>query len=151
MRDCSVFEGQLLGGIPYRSRYSVENALRSFQASNVMLHVYSEAVLSAKPPQLDGRPPTVIAFGSFGRMDGAPSVSDYDVLFLYQGPVSTTHSEALRAFARRIVQSNRALPFDHRDEIEGGTFDFAKSPAYPILSTTELLAEPQGVRSLQVL
>jgi hypothetical protein len=117
-----------------------------------MLRIYRQAIATTQLPDVGGgKDPIVVAFGSFGRLDGAPDISDYDVLFMYPGSPDRTIVESLRASIRDIVSGNRALPFDHREEIESGVFDFDHSPAYPVLSTEELRSAEHEIRALQLI
>ena len=151
MEDLREFENRLMSALPYAFRFTAEEALRSYQESRVMLHLYCNALRASKLPLLNGKEPMVVAFGSFGRLDGSVLLSDYDVVFLYSGPPASDYVNEVQAYIRRLVSANEAFPFDHRPQIVDGSFDFSRSPAYPILSTVELLAEPKSIRSLQVL
>jgi hypothetical protein len=153
MQELQQLERRLLAGIPYRYRYEVEAILRAFQQSVVMLEVYSQAVRVATPAKVGETVPNpiVVAFGSFGRLDGAANISDYDVLFLYDGDRNPDRVNAFRSQLRDIVSSNQALMFDHRAAIQQGSFDFDASPAYPILSVEELFRPESEVRALQLL
>lgn len=117
-----------------------------------MLQVFARAVEALPPPRLAGNsPPFIVAFGSFGRLDGDPAISDYDVLYLYPGRKNISNVRALQGYIRELVSTNKALPFDHRAEIESNKFKFDASPAYPILSTDELRKTIAAVRQLQML
>lgn len=150
MEDCHSFDLALLSALPYAHRDAAENVLRSFQQSQVMLRLYAKALSSVTAPDLTGRHFMVAAFGSFGRLDGADELSDYDSLFIYSGDSDRIVVESLRAFIRRLVVSNKGLPFDHRVEIEAGRFDFDHSPAYPILSEADLLTAQPRTRAVQL-
>jgi hypothetical protein len=146
-------ERQLLAVIPYRFRYEVEAILRAFQQSHVMLDIYAQALAVAKLPLIKGKPvcPMAIAFGSFGRLDGATNISDYDVMFLYPGGADRARVSALRSLFRELITSNQALLFDHREAIEKDKFDFDQSHAYPILAVDEIKKQENQIRALQIL
>jgi hypothetical protein len=95
--------------------------------------------------------PLVVAFGSFGRLDGATEVSDYDTIYLYEGPRDSEQEVALRELIRNIVRSNQALLFDHRAAIEDGTFDFDSSPAYPVFAADDIVKPDAEGRAVQLL
>lgn len=117
-----------------------------------MLGVLRSAFQANSMPDLRGSPgPIVVAFGSFGRLDGSVDVSDYDSIFVYPGARDDGCIDVVRGIITQVVSSNKALPFDHRAEIESRTFDFSASPAYPIISQDELLTLTHPIRSLQVL
>src|SRR4051812_34621592 len=128
MRDCSYFENRLLAGIPYSERYGIESILRSFQSSQVMLNMLQRAVESIRTPASIASY-SLVAFGSFGRLDGDPRLSDFDPILLYVGRDTQARTKALRRHLSKIVKNNQGLPFDHRNEIEKGEFLFDSSPA----------------------
>ncbi len=113
-----------------------------------MLQQYSRALAAETLPT---PAPSVVAFGSFGRLDGSSLLSDFDILFLYGGAPQPERIAECRALIQSIVKSNRSMLFDHRRAIEDGLFDFDKSPAYPILSTQELLDDHNELRGIQVI
>ncbi|WP_022664487.1 hypothetical protein [Desulfospira joergensenii] len=152
MRDCNNFEQCFLSSIPYRFRMLTENALKASQESEVMLNLFGNALISAKvSTSLDLPNILIVAIGSYGRLDGASKFSDYDILYLYEGNKDNDVVNIIRKFIKEIVIGNKALLFDHREEIENDTFDFDISPAYPVLSTNELFNEDYEIRALQLL
>ncbi len=50
-----------------------------------------------------------------------------------------------------LVTCNKCLRFDRREELEAGTFDFSKSPAYPVLGVSELNGVASRTRVVQIL
>jgi hypothetical protein len=152
MKYCDEFERRLLAGIPYRFRQDVESILQSFHDSRVMLGVYRRAVESSSLSTHSMRSNlSVVAFGSFGRLDGSAALSDFDVVYLYRSSKDVKHVQEIRGLITEIIRHNRALLFDHRSEIEQNTFDFDKSPAYPVIATEELFGNDPFNRTLQVL
>jgi hypothetical protein len=148
VRDCGPFAQSLLAAIPNRMRDHIEATHRSFLESHVMLQQYSRALAAE---DLGYPTPIVVAFGSFGRLDGSSLLSDFDILFLYQGPSNAMLVTRCRELVTNIVKSNRSMLFDHRAAIEDGSFDFDKSPAYPVLSIDEVLETTNETRALQIL
>lgn len=116
-----------------------------------MLNTFQSAIDSSLRTLSIPSDPTVIAFGSYGRLDGNTAVSDFDFIFIYQGSRDDATVASLRNVVRNIVSSNQCLQFDHRDKIENGGFDFSASPAYPVISEEELLSEAATGRAVQVL
>lgn len=152
MKDCRYFEDELLAGIPYRFRAYVEETLRSFQESKVMVQLFSNAVQAISSTHKQSEiPDIVLAIGSFGRLDGCASLSDYDIIYIYDGLRDDNRVSKIRAMIRKLVIENKALLFDHREEIETYTFDFDKSPAYPVLAVNELFESNNEIRALQIL
>ncbi|MEJ1354255.1 MAG: hypothetical protein RPU52_08455 [Candidatus Sedimenticola sp. (ex Thyasira tokunagai)] len=152
MKDCRYFEDELLAGIPYRFRAHVEETLRSFQESKVMIQLISNAITSVSEVcEASEMPDIVLAIGSFGRLDGCARLSDYDIVYVYDGPFDEIRLQSIRQTIRKIVTDNKALTFDHREPIENGTFDFDASPAYPVLSLDELRENDNKIRILQIL
>lgn len=152
MHDCNFFEQCFLSGIPYRFRMFTENALKASQESQVMLNLFGNALSSAMASTSLGLPNLfMVAIGSYGRLDGASKYSDYDILYLYEGNKNNDFVVIIRQFIKEIIAGNKALLFDHREEIERDTFDFDTSQAYPVLSTDELFHDDYETRALQFL
>jgi hypothetical protein len=139
-------------GIPGDEQGSTQNALMAYHDSRLMLEMYSRA-LDAINLRDDSREPTpsVVAFGSFGRLDGSVQMSDYDMMFLYPGAMDAKTTTAIEAAIAELISYNKSFPCDHRAEIEAGTFDFGESLAYPILSEAELWANEAESRALQII
>ena len=139
-------------GIPGAEQGSVQNALMAYHDSRLMLEMYSRALNSINLRDNRKEPtPSVVAFGSFGRLDGSVQMSDYDVMFLYPGATDAKATTAIEAAITELIFYNKSFPCDHRVEIEAGTFDFGKSLAYPILSEAELWAIGAESRALQII
>ena len=152
MKDCRFFEQRLLSCFPYQNRNGIESTLQSVNASQVMLDVFQSAVnYSLRQTNLSAEEIAIIAFGSYGRLDGHTAVSDFDFAIIYSGKEDSQRIENLRGLVKKIVLSNQCLLFDHRDKIESDDFDFSRSPAYPILSTSELTSDALSIRALQIL
>jgi len=134
MEDCVRYDRKLLDCIPYENRKSVENVLKSIQESHVMLKVVSNAFTYNN----DFHFLNLSVIGSFGRMDGCVNISDYDILYLYEGDKDETKVVNIQKLITKTISENKALLFDHRNEIESEIFDFNSSPAYPILSFSEI-------------
>jgi hypothetical protein len=70
MNDWEQFEARLLASIPYRFRYNLEDIIRAFHDSKNMLQIYIRALQGASLTGLGTTDElTVVAFGSFGRLD----------------------------------------------------------------------------------
>ncbi|MFT3880277.1 MAG: hypothetical protein QM703_11525 [Gemmatales bacterium] len=157
MLELDQYHDRLRTSIPYRYRYEVESILRAFHHSHVMLEVYTQGLKSIlNTEEFAAFNPVVIAFGSFGRLDGATNISDYDIMFIYQGKKDGKNIELSKKLIRRIISSNVALNFDHREAICNGSFAFDASKAYPIISEDELTGaishdKDTEVRALQIL
>lgn len=73
-------------------------------------------------------------FGSIGRQDGDPEVSDIDPLLILTGAeVRRTKTSYGRRVLTNLITNNADLRFPHRQRIIMRKFNFAGSPAYPIL------------------
>ena len=152
MHDYLLYEQALLASVPHRFRHDVYNAVKAFERSEVMLHIYGSAVKALPWPVRHGDITFALAaFGSLGRLDGSPLTSDYDVLHLYSGAKNDDVVKLIRQAIRDLISQNKALPFEHRDRIEANNFPFGTSPAYQILSFEELLTDNNEIQALQLL
>ena len=151
MRHCQHFESRLISSVPYHTRYGVETTLQSITASRVMLGNLQAEVKHSFTKVKNADEIIVVAFGSYGRLDGHVAVSDFDLVFIYDGDPSEREIARLRKVIRSIVTWNQCLQFDHREAIEKQRFDFDSSPAYPVVSANELRTESQKIRALQLL
>jgi len=137
--------------IPYAEHGSIRNVLAAYGESSTMLGMCVRAVERIVLPGVDKGTICIVAFGSVGRLDGVLQVSDYDTMFIYPGGKDQDTVDSLREAITALVTTNSAMPFDHREEIEARTFAFDDSPAYPVVSQTELLSAIQLPRTLQTL
>jgi len=115
---------------------AVLNTLRS--ASSPIISVAKEAL---------GRPVCFVAFGSLGRLEYVPRVSDLDSIIIVEGDVSKevaadARSQILTPLARQAPW----LIFDHHESIIQGRWQDIKAVeiAYPVIGTNEL----RGANSL---
>jgi hypothetical protein len=152
MNDCKSFENALLSSIPYHFRSVVENSIKSFRESQILLKIISKA-LNIACHSIDGFDNTIcaISIGSFGRLDGLHDISDFDILYIYDGGHDDNKIDLCHKLIKKVITDNKALSFDHRIEIENDTFDFSTSLAYPVLSRDELYLQENSTRVVQLL
>lgn len=103
------------------------------------LRVSSSAIMAPAQKTL-GRSICLVAFGSLGRLEYVPGVSDLDPIILVEGQSSPDLAFAARsAILKPLAEMNPWLGLDHREKVLQGKWDAIPSPdiPYPVIGTEE--------------
>lgn len=133
-------------------RQHEESYLRAYIASRTLLIPLQRAVHNVLSDLHDTSEYqlTVIALGSYGRLDASVDISDVDIIL-----VRSNGTNIVDRFLQRLLLENKSLLFDHRDEIERGNFYSIPHHeiCYPSITIEELLSDTElsRQRRMQVL